>query len=619
MSESKNAIDCLVPIVLLALQSQDRGQFDVKQVVDAVQRMFPQLALPLYMVNEIVPKLVSRNALRHDNATRMYVVDLSAIQQTLEQTPTNFDPESISTLEESLFQFAKNRNVESPFGSITWEQALIHFFSSEREEAPRDTKSIQGALITQPRQLDNTLIAAFLAHTERASPHLFESAVRLFYAVTTYNFFRDLENTGNKADYTGLSVFYDATVLMRLLGTSGTLLRTATLQMHEALQSLGCRIYYFAHTYEETQANLERVLHNHEVGGSVYPETNEALKSGEITIGRIATISRTIDSELGRLGVTQHQASYGRTRKLDEHQIDEVAFVKELDIGSPYYYEMTRSKDAQSVALIMRLRGNNAARDVGKTGFIFVTHNTNFASASKRFCYRQEIIPTRAIPPVITLGQMTTLSWLASEKPYSEEDVTKELLANCYRAVLPSERWEEEFWAALTSLKDQGDAGRIIQEAIYVDSARRIALEQSFGHPALVRKVVDLDLLKRVEEDRKEEIANVSDIARREANTDLQKRMRASAERYAATAARNAVWWLKLGLCLICLLLFFLSLALDAIKETALFYPALLSSGFLGIVTALDFFGFPLSRNFLAPVENLISRTLVRIRPYHDE
>ena len=223
VSESKNAIDCLIPIVLLALQSQDHAQFDVKQVVDAVQRMFPQLALPLYMVNEIVPKLVDRNAIRHDSATRMYVVDLSALRQKLDQTSANFDPESISALEESLAQFAGNREVESPFGSVTWEQALIHFFSSEREEAPRDTKSVHGALITQPRQLDNTLIAAFLAHAEREAPHLFESAVRLFYAVTTYNFFRDLESTGNKEDYKGLSVFYDSTVLMRLLGTSGTL------------------------------------------------------------------------------------------------------------------------------------------------------------------------------------------------------------------------------------------------------------------------------------------------------------------------------------------------------------------------------------------------------------
>jgi hypothetical protein len=617
VSHSTSAIDCLVPIVLLALKSKDRSQFDVEEVVQAVRTMFPQLALPLYMVNEIIPKLVSRDALRHDSRTRMYVVDLSAVQRRLDETPVNFDPESISALEESLSNFAKNREVHEPFGSPTWEQALIHFFSSEIEEAPRDTKTIQGALISHPRQLDNTLIAAFLGHAEREGPHIFESAVRLFYAVATYNFFRDLERTGNKEDYKGLLVFYDATVLMRLLGTSGKLLRVATLQMHEALQSLGCRIYYFGHTYQETQSNLERVVQNYRERGSVYQETNEALKSSEITIGRIATLSKTIDSELGRLGITQHSASYQKTRGSDQHQIDEVAFVSELDIGSPYYDELTRSRDAQSLALVMRLRAGSSTRDVGKSRYIFVTHNASFAGVSKRFCRRQGIIPDRTIPPVITLGQMTTLSWLASEKPYREDEVTKELLANCYRAVLPSERWEEEFWSALDSLKNQEDAGRVLQEAIYVDSARQIALEQSFGHPALVKKVVDLELLRRVEEDRTSEITRVTQDAREEAHADLQRSMRANAERYAEKIASIAIKWVKLALCSCCVLLFLLSLNLEEIRNTIWLYPSLLIAGFLGIVPALDFFGFPLSRNFLDPLKNLLKRAILRARPYH--
>ena len=47
----------------------DKDQFDVSEAAAAVKDVFPLLELPLYMVNEIIPKLMERKALRRDEKT----------------------------------------------------------------------------------------------------------------------------------------------------------------------------------------------------------------------------------------------------------------------------------------------------------------------------------------------------------------------------------------------------------------------------------------------------------------------------------------------------------------------------------------------------------------------
>lgn len=615
-SNASNAIDCLIPVVLISIEGKNQSQFDVPEVASAIKDYFPQLELPLYMVNEIIPKLVERAALKRDNSTHLYIVNSESIREGLSTSHVNFDENHISALEEGVAKFARDNGREAPLAFDNWEQAIIDFFASDREEIEGKIAQISGSIIRNPQDIDRALVASFLQKAEHTAPELLRSAASLYYAFTTYDFFRDLGSSGNKADYAGLSVFYDATVLMRLLGTSGDLLRTATLQMHEALQGLGCQVFYFDHTYNEIQSNLERVVANEKRGQSVYPETQEALRSGEITVGRVAALARMIDTELGAIGITQHFASYETTKPDDVHQIDEIQFTNDLYNNSPNYDEFTRQKDAHSIALIVRLRAGSYSRDVGKSKYIFVTHNVRLASVARRFCRVNKITPAHAVPPVLTLGQMTTLSWLASDRPYKEEEVTKELLANCYKAVLPSVRWEEEFWAAFSSMPAGEDHSKRLQDAIYVDTARRIALEQSFAHPSLVRKIVDGELIRRANLERERESEAARQRGEKQGGDAIKDRLRSNAAIYAEDLSSYLVD--KLRIALFVLLFIFITYIIIAgtAQNTTEFWISIGISLILSGITLADYLGLPRNRPLSSKIKTQIRDLILKIRPY---
>src|SRR5690606_8996486 len=130
--------------------------------------------------------------------------------------------------------------------------------------------NVSGVLVTDSAFFDNKIIGDFVIDAQRTGSLIYPIIEKIFYGVLASEFLLRIENLGNKADYNGLNIVYDTTVLLRLLGTSGRYLRTATLEMHEVLQDLGCRTFYYNHSYAELLATLDYIVEAARVGNSIH-------------------------------------------------------------------------------------------------------------------------------------------------------------------------------------------------------------------------------------------------------------------------------------------------------------------------------------------------------------
>lgn len=494
---AKNAVDCLQPVVEYAISHSAGREFDIETTGKFLSENY-QLSIPYYMIESMVPALQKRGVLVYDEILKVNICgNLDAIAEG-DHADLGFKLDDIEEAGESLERYAVHKGQESPFASRSWSEAIISFFRSDSNERKPVSKEVGGVIIRDAGQLDGRIVADFILHTWDNNREIYNTIEKIYYGVLVAEFLTNLEKTGDPDNFNTLSVIYDTTVLMRLLGTSGRKLRTATMEMHRTLQDIGCNTFYFGHNLTELEANLQYILEAHSAGKPIYPETQEALRNGEISLSEIAILIRIADREFGNLTITEHPTRY--EEKTDGDQIDEVEFSNILHrSGSPTYTRFAgtaASYDAQSLALTVRIRDGLKPRDVSKSRAIFVTHNSFLASRSSRFLRDTFGYSARTIGAVMTVGQMTTLAWMANEIDYESGLVSKELAANCYLALIPRDGWDNAFWDAIEKI-DRNTAGEDLKEILHSDVARGIALEITHGVPNLFKSVDYFELARR--------------------------------------------------------------------------------------------------------------------------
>lgn len=496
---TQNAIDCLLPFILYAIAELENEQFDERAVIDYISTNYG-ISMPFYMIEEMRPRLRQLGALDNNNIADLDICRNISDRDDAKSRGLDIQLEDIAKIGDSLANFAIGKGVEAPFTCDSWEDAIIRFFQSESHEVSTSSTKVKDVIVLDAAPLDNKIVSDYILWCSQNDVSKYEIIQRIYYGVLVGDFLSNLWATGNKIAYKNLVVFYDATVLMRLLGTSGNQLRIATLELHETLAHLGCRIYYFEHTLDELLSNIEAVVQADKHGGRMHPETNAALGAGEITIGSLNLIKAEADFLLGQLGITQHEAAYARLRPEDKYQIDENAFTDILQSARRTLKgRVTWETDARSLALLVRLRRGKTSRDVSECGCIFVTSNRYLAAVARKFLIDGRMIGRRDVGPMLTVGQMTTVAWLADEIPFEANRISKELVANCYRASMPTAGWDEAFWEALNRGNPE-EAKRRLDNAIFVDGARRIAMDESMGQAMLVPKLDMASILLRAEE-----------------------------------------------------------------------------------------------------------------------
>jgi hypothetical protein len=611
---ARSAIDCLQPFVLFALAQLDGKAYEPELVIGFLADNY-QLSIPRYMLEDMVPSMIRLGALKRQDIANIVTCHNVIKDEPGSGSDLDFSLDQISEAEEALVAFARREGNEKPFSSTNWGEALIKFFLADTAGQESKSATVEGLLVSDTAYFDNKIVANFVIEAHKNGSSVYQTIEKIFYGVLVSEFLVRIENTGNKAEYSGLNVIYDTTVLLRILGTSGNYLRTATLEMHEVLQDLGCQTYYYNHNYSELLNVLDYIVQAYGTDAPMNAETQQAFEAGEVTVGKVAMLFTGPDVALGALGITEHPETY-EDRKQDEFQINERDFADELRRKGKYRAGTAAPDyDAKSLGLTMRLRRGKTTRNVASAQAIMVTHNPLFAHRSRRHLIQEGILSPRAIGPVLTVGQMTTVGWLANEIVYEPKRVSKELIANCYRASLPMDGWSSAFWDAMKEA-NPATAEQITNNALLVSSVQEIAQQETKGHIGLIKKLNLNDVLTQAEKKSAELEEQARSTGRNEGRDKTLASITSSAEVRAVKLAGDIARGAEITLFCICLMFLFLSFVLGDFVGSIIWFLVNTVLFALAAVSIMDIFRVKIPFSFRVAIERQALKLIRRTQSY---
>lgn len=497
-----DALDCLTPFVIAALAQQSGSYLKLEEAAAFVGSL--GLRIPVYVLEQFTSRLVAKNYLTWDNFAKRFKVSKidQASFESGERNDSNIT-EAFEALESHLRQFALCKGFEQPPISANWSDALIHFLKSEQASELIRSIDVKGALIGDALQIETFIVALFIQECEAGKPGLFTQIVTVFTGILIEDFIGNIQVISDPNTFSRLSIYYDTTVLLRILGTSGKLLQTATMEMHRTLQDLGCKTYYFDFTEVETSKVLGALISAYDLGDNIYNETAEAIYNGELTISEVRDIAVTLSVRLGALNIFPFIYNTAARKAEDSFQIDENRFAETLmssaRVRDRTYKKQNADTDARSVAIVFRLRRGFVRREVSASNHLFVSRNSLLQRVARKFAIEHvDEYDDFAAPTVLTVGQITTIAWISSAKKLEPRKVSKELLAACYSAVKPSPGWAEEFSRALARFKVENPAftQEKANQHFFLQTARSMAKDESLGQAAVLRKINLADIFQ---------------------------------------------------------------------------------------------------------------------------
>jgi len=508
----KNPTDYLLPFFQEIIGRKDGKVFAVSEVVEEILEEYA-LDIPVYLADSLVPSLVKEGYLEFDRDHRCHICH----KVNGEASDHSLDDVDFNVIERSLAKYASERDIAKPLAANDWIKALLAFFA-QKEQKTKLAKS-GDRIVANPKEQDDRVVSKFIVHCESYEPDVFAKIKVVYTAFSIADTVSYIQNMGHLEDWDTLNLVYDATVLMRLLGTSGTLLKRATIEMHSMLQDIGCRVFYFDHTLAEVYSNLDAIVSRYSQGEPIHRETAQALENGEVSITTVGLLKANADIQLGTLNITQKEIPPRISQVA--HQVDPLELEGFLKSSINYRSNAAASIDAESIEKLVFLRKGKKSTDLPRCGHIFVTHNARYARVSKRYANDYCGYNNFDTPPIVTLGTLTKLAWLASDKQLPDLNLTQGLLTNCFQASLPDDRWYNKFWKSIENTHPELlDVD--IHDSLYLLDVRQAAEEASLGNSALFDDI-DLEILianaKQARKDR--EIKHEADMQKLTEERDL--------------------------------------------------------------------------------------------------
>ncbi len=612
----QDMLDCIVPIVESSISNLPHGQIVLPELQVRVTEDF-SFKVPTLALEHILGRISSKGKIKYDKDQKQYFH--SGIIERRNDTPSLPAQSKINFIEEEISNFARERfGLDEPPYFSNWSDVIVYFLHPDSLEASSVVKKTKDALIADHDDILRRIAAEFFLHCEgRVDRTAIEVVIDIYGGILLGDFLQNIQTTGNEAAFKTLTVIYDTTILLRLLGCSGAEIRLATMEMHRDLQALGCKTEYFDHNESEVATILDTVVGKHDAGVAIFGETGEALLRGDAlaSVGRLRLLRDSFTEELAKLTIFPSSYSFRNTKTENFFQIDEKSFEDLLSTGGKHgYADRNLTNDTRSMAIIMRLRRQSKSIDLATSKFLFITPNSHFARTARRYVREIENFSVLYVPPVLTHSQISTAAWLSREARLTDSSLSRDLIANCMSAQKVTKEWVDGFTKLIEGLEAE------TEDATYLYAVRSIARDESLGNPTILRKLNANEMLNnarqaeslRMEEQRskleasaREEIeavrASVERATRLERHEDETQR----SDRFASIFIRLVE--------LAGVFLFFVVLV-RGVDTFSLWQPStwLGSIPFLlvTLVAVFDLFGFKPLRRALKPLKSWIGRKI---------
>lgn len=496
----RDILDCLIPFIAVYTNSIAGKQINLENLQVFLRSQFG-FDIPIYTLQQLLQTLRARGYIKTVPGANIYVAVQKEDTFTLARRESETEFDEISNL---LAAYARSRNYWETPPSGSWEAAIINFLKPKNPSPERKVITIHKVLL-DARDIEYSLVGGFIRNISDTNPDKFNQIVKIFMGTLVEDFLSNISEADQIDKNYPLVIFYDTGLLLRVLGCSGRLFRTASEELTRYLQDIGCEIRVLPGNEAEVAGVFSAMLRSVDTGGEIEGETGEAISRGEVSVNFIRMLDNNF---IGRLAQRNNIFEFDENSVASEterHQINEVGFssflAREAVKQGRNYGPQNRQNDAGYLGTVMRLRKGTRTRDFGGSKYIFVTSNAFLASAAKSYLIKEGHITASHCPPILYVTQAATIAWLLKDKKLSPDIAGRELLLNCLAATQPNKDWFLSFRKGMEELV--GDLGAFVESAdnsLVLQAARRIAQEESFGSAAIVR---ELSLAEILDESRK--------------------------------------------------------------------------------------------------------------------
>jgi hypothetical protein len=317
----RDALDCFIPFLAAAAADQYGGQIDLQEVQGFLRTRFGFL-LPIYAIERIMSAVADRGFVEYDRTIRAYTCSKKNDNYLNDQVQLRAGYDDV---EATLGEFAAGMEFDAPPASDSWVDALIAFLKSKSEENPPDkTASIKGVLIKNALAVEGFVVGRYIEDISRTRPQLYEVVLSVFKGVLIEEFVGTVQEISVADKINDLVIYYDTSILLRLVGCSGEPYATATRELHRYLQDLGCGTKFLPLNEHEADNIVATIIGVADSGGDLFGETAEAIERGEVSVGFLRVLQGQLVEQLARYSVFEEKST--GVMGLKEYQIDEPGF-----------------------------------------------------------------------------------------------------------------------------------------------------------------------------------------------------------------------------------------------------------------------------------------------------
>jgi hypothetical protein len=495
----RDVLDCLTPFSAPYLNGIAGRQVTSDGLKDYLKLTFG-FDIPLYAIDQLMPALQKAGYVEYNKITKRYISKKT--EHNFEVAKAEIDTE-FDDVVDALMAYAGSVGFVLAPPSGSWGDALIQFLKSSVDRPEVKISNIKGVLL-DPAKIEFAVVGSFIKNNHLRDSAVYKSILNIFMGVLVEEFISSVSEVGAVDLKNPVNVFFDTAVILRVLGCSGRLLKTATDELTRYLQDLGFKIYYLSGNEAEVAGILETIIYVKDTGREIEGETADAIANGDVSITDIRMLQNTFTERLAAMGIFPASELEQSAHDNARYQIDERGFSEYLKLNSLKsrrgYALNNRENDAGYLGTVMRLRRRLTTNDLASCGYIFVTSNKFLANMSRRYLVEQRVIRPQHCPPILSVGQVATILWLMKDQALEPQKAGRELLSNCYAAFRPDQQWFRFFREGIE--KNSGNIEEFAKpprNALALQAARRIAQEESFGESSVVRELNMAEILSRAE------------------------------------------------------------------------------------------------------------------------
>ncbi len=289
---------------------------------------------------------------------------------------------------------------------------------------------------------------------------------KLFDFISTIGFSNILKqaifytNTPKENSFKDLCVYLDSPLIFSVLGMDDKERVESVQLLVKEMKLAGCSVEIFDHNLNEVKGIIENA-------GSWATSTNYSIAKAnnatrffhdrEFNQQDIIEFCGSIDTKLEELGITKKDTSYDLIQ--DKFQEDEKVLYRmvedkynESGYNVPPEKEGSIKVDVRSIIMIYRIRNGAVSVTIENSKHVMITQNGAIANVCKKY-ESSRSIDSGHIPACISADLFGTILWFYHPDKMLDYH-RKQLLADCYSILKPSNKMINKFIQSLDSAKN---------------------------------------------------------------------------------------------------------------------------------------------------------------------